>query len=108
MLARNADGRNNGLNSVVFKVKSVLIMSCLLLGKTSGFAWRTQPDDVWKVWVPGTLSVLWFLHVQNCERSLEKNELLIKSNLFLSNAIGKNLWKRREHVLEGKKQKGNG
>lgn len=53
----------------------MLIMSCPLLGKTSGFDWRAQPDDVWKVWVPGTLSVLWFLHVQNSERSLEKNEL---------------------------------
>lgn len=75
MPTRNADGSNNGSSSVVFKLKSVLIMSCLLLGKTSRFDWRAQPDDVWKVWVPRTLFVLWFLHVQNCERSLEKNEL---------------------------------
>lgn len=33
---------------------------------------------------------------------------LIKSDLFLPNVLGENLWKRREHVLEGKKQKGNG
>lgn len=53
----------------------MVIMSCLLLSKTSGFHWRAQPDNAWKVWVPGTLSVLWFLLVQNCERSLEKHEL---------------------------------
>lgn len=58
-----------------FKLKSVLIMSCLLLGRASAFDWRAEPDDVWKVWVPSTLSVLWFLHVQNCERNLEKNEV---------------------------------
>lgn len=75
MLTRNADGDNNGLGSVVFKLKSVLIMSCLLFCKTSGSDWRAKPDDVWKAWVPRTLSVLWFLHVQNCERSIEKNEL---------------------------------
>lgn len=75
VLTRNADGHNNGLNSAVFKLKSMLNMSCLLLGKTSGFDWTAQPDDVLKVWVPGTLPVLWLLHVQNCERSLEKNEL---------------------------------
>lgn len=74
MLTRNADGGNNGLGSVVFKLKSVLIMSCLLFCITSGFDWRAQPD-VWKVWVPRTRSVLWFLHVQNCERNIEKNEL---------------------------------
>lgn len=79
MLTKNADSGNNGSSSVVFKLKSVLIMSCLLLDKTTRFDWRVQPDDVWKVWVPRTLSVLWFLHVQNCERSLEKNELSIKA-----------------------------
>lgn len=82
MLPRNADGHNNGLvSSVVFKLKSVLIISCLLLSKTFVFDWRAEPDDVWKVWVPRTLSVLWFLHVQNCERSLDKNEM---SNKVLS------------------------
>lgn len=75
MLTRNADGDNNGLGSVVFKLKSVSIMRCLLFCKTSGSDWRTQPDDVWKVWVPRTLFVLWFLHVWNCERNIEKNEL---------------------------------
>lgn len=93
---------------MVFKLKSVLIMSCLLLGKTTGFDWRAQPDDVWKVWLLRTLAVLWFLCVQNCESSLEKNELSNQSNLFLSNALGENLWKRREHVLEERKQKGIG
>lgn len=33
---------------------------------------------------------------------------LIKSDLFLSNATEENLWKRREHVLEERKQKGRG
>lgn len=46
MLSRNADGDNNGLVSVVFKLKSVSIMSCLLFCKTSGSDWRAQPDDV--------------------------------------------------------------
>lgn len=49
MLTRNADGDNNGLGPVVFKLKSVLIMSCRLFCKTSGSDWTAQPDDVWKV-----------------------------------------------------------
>lgn len=76
MLTRNANGHNNGLSSDVFKLKSMMIMSCLLLGKTSGLDWRAEPDDVWKLWVPGTLSLCYgSCMFRTVKRSLVKNEL---------------------------------
>jgi len=52
MLIINADVCKNVLSFVGFTLNSVLIMSCLLLGK-SGADWRAQPD-LWEVWVSGS------------------------------------------------------
>lgn len=69
----------------------MLIMSCLLLGKTPGFDWRAQPD-VWKVWVPGALSVLSGSCMFRTGKGVwRKMSFLIKSNLLLSTAYKRKL-----------------
>lgn len=91
MLIINADVCKNVLSFVVFKLNSMLIMSCLLLGKTPGFDWRAQPD-VWKVWVPGALSVLCGSCMFRAGKGVwRKMSFLIKSNLFLSTAYRRKL-----------------
>lgn len=64
----------------------MLIMSCLLLGKTPGFDWRAQPD-VWKVWVPGIFSVLSRSYMFRTGKGVwRKISFLMKFYLFLSTA----------------------